>query len=616
MINKIISVIFAIALIFSVNSNIFVIHIEIPLGDIPFPYLFWILVFFYTAFCFKVLKLPLNISFIYRSVLFGIFFHIILLLLKLRNEESIGIITFASNVYKLYFKFFTAFIFSFFTAFIAYRIFKTKSYQNQEIIESIYDWPLLGLCLYLFLSTFNQKQYGDLFLYVSIFMVMALITVKKDYLEKLKIILLKSKEFILRPKIFLSLIFFSAMSIRVIYLLRTMTNPNYLLTGADAGNYDKFARIFLAHGLPAIGSISLNEVWSWIAHMGYWQYLAFFYKVFDYSYFAFCFIQSILGAMACIFVYFIGKHIFNETVARISAIVSVFNFSMIFSSIVIDTMGLNIFCITLVIFLLCRYQKNLIDGKKLILLFASIGMITGFLIMTFYTNLIFLIMIATWVFLLDLKKLNFKKALIHSSFIILFSLIAISINLYIFGLSSLKSYILLLLSNSSDTTRFYSGYFSEESIRFPEMVSLGLGSAAEIVLYSIPVIIEKGFPALKIIFSFLITSISELFFAQGYGGFDPLFLVRLSEYSSVLWFYTYILTIFGIVISIFKSKLYQNSSVTLLLYLYIVSTALIHILFFRAEYRYRSLMEPYLIMFGAFGLWNSFKSAKDEWKNV
>ncbi len=171
----------------------------------------------------------------------------------------------------------------------------------------------------------------------------------------------------------------------------------------------------------------------------------------------------------------------------------------------------------------------------------------------------------------------------------------------------------MLSSNFSGTKGFYSDYFTDTNpSKFPEMISLGLGSATEILFYSIPVILEKGLSAGITIFKFFVKSISDLFFSQGYGGFDPVFLVRNSVYFYNLWFYAYLLTFLGIIVSLFNRKMNGDFLCTWLLYLYVASTAFIHIIFFRAEYRYRAMMEPYLIIFGALGLWALFKSAKEK----
>jgi len=611
MIKKITSLIFAFIMVFSISGNLFMLNIVVPLGTIHFPYLFWILIFIYTAVHFKSLKLPLNISFISKSIFFGIFFHIFLLLIGLKNQEYGGLINFASNIYKVYFSFFTLVLSLFITVFVTYEILKQSIHETSG---SIYNMPFLGLWLYLLLSTFNQRQYGQLFCYVTIAISTAILTANKSCFEKLEGLIIKLKLFILNPRIFLSLVFIAAIAIRVIYLLRTMTDPKYLLTGADAYNYDRLARAYLGTGVPLAESLPLLEVWNWLAHIGSWQYVALFYKIFNFSYFAFCFVQGLLGAVSCILVYFIAKYIFNETVARISAITAMLNFSMVFSSIVIDNMGLNIFCTTATIFLLCKYHEgNLKSNSRNVGLLVFVGLLNGILIMTFYNNIILLFIVLIWLFLVDfrIKKTGVGRSLRHSGVVILFAAGIIGVSIFLFGIGNMKSFSATLISGSSDMTRFYSGYFAgKEVTEFPEMISLGLGSAPEILLYLIPVIIKKGLPAVIIILNFFVKSFSNLFFSQGYGGFDPIFLIRSSDYFYCLWFYAYILTVFGIVVSVLKRRLCRHHIVTLLLYLYITYTAATHILFFRAAYRYRALMEPYLIIFGSFGLWILYQNTK------
>ena len=105
MINKIISFIFAFLLIFSLKNNSFIIPIDISLGNIPFPYLFWVLLFVYTGIHFKLSKLSLSTSFVSKTIMSGIFFHIAILLIQLNSEVGIGIVRFSSSVYKVYFNF-------------------------------------------------------------------------------------------------------------------------------------------------------------------------------------------------------------------------------------------------------------------------------------------------------------------------------------------------------------------------------------------------------------------------------------------------------------------------------------------------------------------------------
>lgn len=610
MLSRVISVIFAFVLVFSINSGEFIMPISVPLGKIPFPYLFWILLILYAFICGRLLKLKFDASFASRTLLFGVFFHIILLLLRLHNQESAGLISFVSNIYRQYFKFFVLLIFTCVTVLVAYRILRERRVDHAPYdSHSIYDWPLIGLFVYILLSALGHRQYQLLAYCSLIFIISAIAKRQNKYFKVNWVVYLK--EIISRTNVFPGFIFLGGLGIRVIYLLRTMTNPNYLLTGADSPNYHMFAATYLKSGIPPVGSLNLAQTVSWVQHIGFWQYLALFYKLFHHSYFIFCFFQAILGSTACIFVYFISKYFFNKPVARIAAIFSMLNFSMIFSSIVIDTMGLNLFCTTLIVLLLCRYENSPINHKSQVLLFSFIGLMSGFLIMTFLSNIVFLILVAVLVFMLGKKRGNLKKALAHSGIIVLFSLIAIFASLYLFGIENIKSFILVLFSRFPETSRFYSGYLPGEGyVVYPEMASLGLGGAREIVLYSIPVILEKGIPAFKIITQFFIKNFSELFFSQNYGGFDPVFLLRSADYFYCLWFYAYMLTIFGAIVSMSKGKPYRQSIVVWLVYLYIIFTAIIHIIFFRAEYRYRSLMEPYLIIFGSFGLWILYQNAK------
>ncbi len=613
MIRKFIPFIFVIALIYSLNSGAFIINIRLALGDIPFPYLFWLLLALYSAVYSKAFKIPFNARLISKAVLFGIFFHTLMLLIKLKYEESRGMISFSSDIYRIYFKFFTSSVFSFVSAFSGYKF---SGRQPLPEKEPVYAWPLLGLNLFVFFSIFNQGEYVLLFFYCCVFMAAVAIASNMNYRKRFKNLIFVSRKFIKNPAVFLCIVFIFSLCIRIIYLLRTMTNPDYMLTAADGYNYDRMARMYLGSGIPAAQILPLNEAWSWIAHIGTWLYVALFYRLFGTGYFNFCLAQGVLGSISCVYVYFIAKYIFGEAVGRIACVLAALNFSMIFSSIVMDNMGLNIFCSASVILLLLLYRRNNNTGNyNYMFLFALVGSICGFMIMSFYNNIGFLFIILIWLFLLDMniEKSGVKRSFLHGGIIILFALGVIFTCLSLFGLGHFKSFVNMLSSNFSGTKGFYSDYFTDTNpSKFPEMISLGLGSATEILFYSIPVILEKGLSAGITIFKFFVKSISDLFFSQGYGGFDPVFLVRNSVYFYNLWFYAYLLTFLGIIVSLFNRKMNGDFLCTWLLYLYVASTAFIHIIFFRAEYRYRAMMEPYLIIFGALGLWALFKSAKEK----
>ena len=91
----------------------------------------------------------------------------------------------------------------------------------------------------------------------------------------------------------------------------------------------------------------------------------------------------------------------------------------------------------------------------------------------------------------------------------------------------------------------------------------------------------------------------DLYFSQGYGSFDPIFLVKHSEHFFSMWFYAYIFTFMGILAS-FRGRGVYRAGFLLLLGTVCYRT-LVHLLTF-GYYRYRPPMEPYLILFGAFGL--------------
>lgn len=120
----------------------------------------------------------------------------------------------------------------------------------------------------------------------------------------------------LEPAI-LIMLFIMALIFRLIYVFKMEHAP--LVT--DAYNYDVMTRQFLDKGFLGYLSDKPNA----IVTPGYPLFLALIYRIFGYSseigpIMHVRVVQAILGALSCIIVYFIGKHIKNKRTGLIAAV--------------------------------------------------------------------------------------------------------------------------------------------------------------------------------------------------------------------------------------------------------------------------------------------------------
>lgn len=120
----------------------------------------------------------------------------------------------------------------------------------------------------------------------------------------------------LNEKNILALIFIIALILRLVAVFNLP--PRYQIPLADASEYDKLAMNLLA-GKGLVDTVTGLPT-SWRVPL-YPLFLAFIYLIFGHSYFAARIIQSILGALLCVIIFYIGKITFNRKVGLLSAII-------------------------------------------------------------------------------------------------------------------------------------------------------------------------------------------------------------------------------------------------------------------------------------------------------
>lgn len=193
-------------------------------------------------------------------------------------------------------------------------------------------------------------------------------------------------------------IFLVALLVRILFLLI------FPLAAPDASEYDRCAlSILQGTGFPA-GLINRAPL--------YPLFLSFIYLVFGHTFLVVRIIQSILGAIICVFVYFIGKRVFKqERVAILGASAAVICPSLIASNSYILTETLTTFLLIGAIILLMR---GLETKRKRI--WGLSGIVLGLATLARPVILFFPL------FLLLGLLLFFKKRLQNFIFVIIFSL--------------------------------------------------------------------------------------------------------------------------------------------------------------------------------------------------
>lgn len=137
--------------------------------------------------------------------------------------------------------------------------------------------------------------------------------------DQIKMINLLNKQ-----RYFLIFIFIIALSLRMGYAFLEKITPY-----VDAAGFDEIGK-HIAQGKGyriSAGPIEDDEAVLWAP--GYPFFLGIIYKVFGHSYPAVWLIQSIIGAFICILIYFIADKLFDQKVARISAIMSAICFNLV-----------------------------------------------------------------------------------------------------------------------------------------------------------------------------------------------------------------------------------------------------------------------------------------------
>lgn len=558
---------------FSLNSplyNFFTVKLPISIkGGFPVPAIFWLGVVFYATVVSFIFKKEIKNT-LGLSVVYGFLLHLLFMLLKLKVQIAQNPHIFASAVYTIYCELFILVSLLWLVLFCAREFFRLDSFSAVFFSALVYS---LG---FLYLNGFILQS----LLLVIIFTIGLYVFRNKQIVVFIR----KGKDSVIslwnREKFFLGVILFGGIIIRLFYLWRIMLTPDYINAGSDGPLYDGLA-----------WSFSRGERVTEPLVSGYWMFLALLYKIFGRNYALVCAVQGILTSFAYIFVYYSAKYIFNKQTARIAAMLAALSFSSIFSSVAIGHQALDIFYSTLSLMLVCRYALGSLSQRARFFLLIGIGITFGLSIVTREANLFYPFMVMAWFIIILREKFSFSVVIRDAGLVLLI----MGLTLTPFIWRNIKNLGVWYPVSSAQGANYplIEAYLKGEN---PELVKAGIDLSRPDLLLELAV--KRPIFVGRIFGNNLWNKFKAVYFSQGYGGFDMLFLYRMSGYYYALWFYVYILTIWGVICAFRQYKLGPH----LLIFLFIFNRTVVHMLT-ESQYRHRSPIDPFLILYFSFGVY-------------
>lgn len=399
-------------------------------------------------------------------------------------------------------------------------------------------------------------------------------------------------------RLFLIVLFLVAVALRILYLQRVMTNPNYVETGGDGAVYDALAwSIATGHGVPD----SFRNGYPLLL-LGYVWWAGAVYAIAGHSYFALGAVQSVLGAAACLLLHAVSKSLFDSGVARVAAMFAAVSFPLIFAAAAIGHQAIDVFLTLLVTWLLLRTieRQDQPGQARDIWRWAGIGVTLGCAIAVRETNAFLLAFVFCWM------AVVFRRALTSDR---LRAVVAVAA-----GVTVVIVPLMLPMLSSSDGRlrlrqhfdRLYQGQGDAVRTRKDLVGPLEDPTAALSQFRTQPGLVASTLGR-AIAHNFALQ-----FFTQPFGGFDLVFLTKGSAYYYGQWFYAYALACAGLLVAVRQAIAGGARAIGAALVIgVIVSRTLPHLLL-ESHYRHRVPIEPLLILLAsiaAVGLLRSIRAS-------
>lgn len=377
-------------------------------------------------------------------------------------------------------------------------------------------------------------------------------------------------------RVFLVLVFLAALGLRILYLQRVMTDPNYIATGGDGPIYDQLAwAIASGDGIP----VSFRNSYPLLL-LGYVRFVGVVYALAGHSYFALGSVQAVLGAVTCVILYAIAKPLFGVTTARVAAVFTAVSFPLLFAAAAIGHQAVDVFVTALLVWLLCQAVWT---EHASLWQWAGIGLVAGCAIAIRETAAFLLLFVVGWIWVVG--GLSRRRAGQAIGAVVVGSAIVL-VPLVIPMVSSADSRLRL----RQHFDRLYTG--QGDSVRMRDELAGPLGDPGA----AIRQLRQRPFFVVMTMGRAVIHNFAAQFFTQPFGGFDLVFLGKGSRYYYGMWFYAYALAGAGIVIAAGRAAAGRARAAGIVLLLGTIVSRTVPHLFLESHYRHRVPIEPLLIL--------------------
>ncbi len=381
-------------------------------------------------------------------------------------------------------------------------------------------------------------------------------------------------------RLFVVAVFLVALALRLLYLGRVMTDPNYVATGGDGPIYDTVAwSIAQGHGVP----VSFREGYPLLL-LGYVWFAAAVYAIAGHSYFVLCAVQAVLGSLACVLTFWLGRRLFGAVVGRLAALFTAVSFPLLFAAAAIGHQAVDVFLTVLIAWLLVRaIDRGQAAGAE----WLGIGVLLGGAVAVRETSAFFLVFVLGWI-PFAFKRQGLNRPL-RAAVLVLGGVILVVTPLLVPTVSTEKGRLRL----RQHFDRLYTGQGDAVRTRKVLVGPLEDPRAAVAQFRQEPALVAVTLGQ-AIAHNFAVQ-----FFTQPFGGFDLVFLAKGSAYYYGVWFYAYALAGVGAVIALRQVRAGGAAAVGIALVLGLITSRTLPHLILESHYRHRVPIEPFLILMAA-----------------
>ena len=396
-------------------------------------------------------------------------------------------------------------------------------------------------------------------------------------------------------RLFVVAVFLVALALRLLYLGRVMTDPNYVATGGDGPIYDSLAwSIAQGHGVPA----SFREGYPLLL-LGYVWFAGAVYAIAGHSYFVLCAVQAVLGALACVLTFWLGRRLFGAAVGRLAAVFTAVSFPLIFAAAAIGHQAVDVFLTVLITWLLVRaIDRGTAAGAE----WLGIGVLLGCAVAVRETSAFSLVFVLGWI-PFAFKRQGLQRPL-RAAALVLGGVIVVATPLLVPTVSTEDGRLRL----RQHFDRLYTGQGDAVRTRKDLVGPLEDPGAALAQLRQQPALVAVTLGR-AVVHNFAVQ-----FFTQPFGGFDLVFLAKGSAYYYGLWSYAYALACAGTVIAARQVIAGGAAAVGTALVLGIIVFRTMPHLVLESHYRHRVPIEPLLILLAAAAAAGLVVAARSHWE--